>query len=134
METLKYHEVSKAHKLCVNTAEATEDTPQAALAPEISSGLMASMEHFFNAAYPIAYPSRPLDDFEKILQLLQSTGTVLLGQYRNRTASTQFIRYISEILEEVRSAPCVSVLLDSSPSAPARPAWASTPATSRAWR
>lgn len=98
VETLKYHEVSKAHKLCVNTAEATEDAPQAALAPEISSDPMANMEHFFNAAYSIAYHSRPLNDFEKILQLLRSTGTVLLGKYRNRTACTQFIKYISETL------------------------------------
>ncbi|XP_057587780.1 zinc finger protein 862 isoform X2 [Hippopotamus amphibius kiboko] len=118
VETLKYHEVSKAHKLCVNTMEVKEDAPQAALVPEISSDLMANMEHFFNAAYSIAYHSRPLNDFEKILQLLQSTGTMILGKYRNRTACTQFIRYISEtlkkeILEDVRSSPCVSVLLDS---------------------
>ncbi|KAM7120433.1 zinc finger protein 862 isoform 2-T3 [Molossus nigricans] len=123
VETLKYHEVSKAHKLCVNTIEVKEDTPQAALAPEISSDLMANMEHFFNAAYSIAYHSRPLNDFEKILQLLQSTGTVILGKYRNRTACTQFIRHISEtlrqgILADVRSSPCVSVLLDSAASAP----------------
>uniref|UniRef100_A0A673UG36 Zinc finger protein 862 n=1 Tax=Suricata suricatta TaxID=37032 RepID=A0A673UG36_SURSU len=119
VETLKYHEVSKAHKLCVNTAEIKDDTPQAALVPEISSDLMANMEHFFNAAYSIAYHSRPLNDFEKILQLLQSTGTMILGKYRNRTACTQFIKYISEtlkkeILADVRSSPCVSVLLDSS--------------------
>ncbi|XP_077634120.1 zinc finger protein 862 isoform X1 [Crocuta crocuta] len=119
VETLKYHEVSKAHKLCVNTVEIKEDTPQAALVPEISSDLMANMEHFFNAAYSIAYHSRPLNDFEKILQLLQSTGAMILGKYRNRTACTQFIKYISEtlkkeILEDVRSSPCVSVLLDSS--------------------
>ncbi|XP_057405603.1 zinc finger protein 862 isoform X2 [Balaenoptera acutorostrata] len=118
VETLKYHEVSKAHKLCVNTLEVREDTPQTALVPEISSDLMANMEHFFNAAYSIAYHSRPLNDFEKILQLLQSTGTMILGKYRNRTACTQFIKYISEtlkkeILEDVRNSPCVSVLLDS---------------------
>ncbi|XP_073094344.1 zinc finger protein 862 isoform X3 [Manis javanica] len=119
VETLKYHEVSKAHKLCVNTTESREDTPQAALVPEISSDLMANMEHFFNAAYSIAYHSRPLNDFEKILQLLQSTGTVILGKYQNRTACTQFIKYISEtlrraILQDVRGSPCVSVLLDGS--------------------
>ncbi|XP_032339085.1 zinc finger protein 862 isoform X1 [Camelus ferus] len=119
VETLKYHEVSKAHKLCVNTVEVKEDSPQAALVPEISSDLMANMEHFFNAAYSIAYHSRPLNDFEKILQLLQSTGTMILGKYRNRTACTQFIKYISEtlkkeILQDVRNSPCVSVLLDSS--------------------
>nr|XP_035978522.1 zinc finger protein 862 isoform X2 [Halichoerus grypus] len=119
VETLKYHEVSKAHKLCVNTVEIKEDAPPAALVPEISSDLMANMEHFFNAAYSIAYHSRPLNDFEKILELLQSTGTMILGKYRNRTACTQFIKYISEtlkkeILEDVRNSPCVSVLLDSS--------------------
>ncbi|EHH52615.1 hypothetical protein EGM_13080 [Macaca fascicularis] len=119
VETLKYHEVSKAHRLCVNTVEIKEDTPHTALIPEISSDLMANMEHFFNAAYSIAYHSRPLNDFEKILQLLQSTGTMILGKYRNRTACTQFIKYISEtlkreILEDVRNSPCVSVLLDSS--------------------
>lgn len=119
VETLKYHEVSKAHKLCVNTVEIKEDAPQAALLPDISSDLMANMEHFFNAAYSIAYHSRPLNDFEKILQLLQSTGTVILGKYRNRTACTQFIKYISEtlkkeILEDVRDSPCVSLLLDGS--------------------
>ncbi|XP_074049524.1 zinc finger protein 862 isoform X2 [Macrotis lagotis] len=122
VETLKYHEVSKAHKLCVNTAEVKEDTPRAALVPvvpEISSDLMANMEHFFNAAYSIAYHSRPLNDFEKVLQLLQSTGTMILGKYRNRTACTQFIKYISEtlkkeILDNIRNSPCVSVLLDSS--------------------
>uniref|UniRef100_A0A5G2QL50 Zinc finger protein 862 n=1 Tax=Sus scrofa TaxID=9823 RepID=A0A5G2QL50_PIG len=118
VETLKYHGVSKAHKLCVNTVEVKEDAPLAAPVPEISSDLMANMEHFFNAAYSIAYHSRPLNDFEKILQLLQSTGTMILGKYRNRTACTQFIKYISEtlkkeILEDVRSSPCVSVLLDS---------------------
>lgn len=119
VETLKYHEVSKAHKLCVNTVEIKEDAPQAALLPDISSDLMANMEHFFNAAYSIAYHSRPLNDFEKILQLLQSTGTMILGKYRNRTACTQFIKYISEtlkkeILGDVRDSPCVSLLLDSS--------------------
>ncbi|XP_008583106.1 PREDICTED: zinc finger protein 862 [Galeopterus variegatus] len=119
VETLKYHEVSKAHKLCVNTVEIKEDTPQTALVPEISSDLMANMEHFFNAAYSIAYHSRPLNDFEKILQLLQSTGTMILGKYRNRTACTQFIKYISEtlkkeILDDIRKSPCMSVLLDSS--------------------
>ncbi|KAL2777840.1 zinc finger protein 862 [Daubentonia madagascariensis] len=119
VETLKYHEVSKAHRLCVNTVEIKEENPQTALIPEISSDLMANMEHFFNAAYSIAYHSRPLNDFEKILQLLQSTGTVILGKYRNRTACTQFIKYISEtlkkqILDDVRNSPCVSVLLDSS--------------------
>uniref|UniRef100_A0A2K6U2R5 Zinc finger protein 862 n=2 Tax=Saimiri boliviensis TaxID=27679 RepID=A0A2K6U2R5_SAIBB len=119
VETLKYHEVSKAHRLCVNTVEIKEDAPQTALIPEISSDLMANMEHFFNAAYSIAYHSRPLNDFEKILKLLQSTGTMILGKYRNRTACTQFIKYISEtlkreILEDVRKSPCVSVLLDSS--------------------
>ncbi|XP_008064175.2 zinc finger protein 862 [Carlito syrichta] len=119
VETLKYHEVSKAHRLCVNTVEIQDDIPQTALVPEISSDLMANMEHFFNAAYSIAYHSRPLNDFEKILQLLQSTGTMILGKYRNRTACTQFIKYISEtlkkeILEDVRKSPCVSVLLDSS--------------------
>ncbi|XP_023592678.1 zinc finger protein 862-like [Trichechus manatus latirostris] len=77
------------------------------------------MGHFFNAAYSIAYHSRPLNDFEKILQLLQSTGTMILGKYRNRTACTQFIRYISEtlkkeILDDIRDSPCVSMLLDSS--------------------
>ncbi|XP_042533037.1 zinc finger protein 862 [Dipodomys spectabilis] len=119
VETLKYHEVSKAHQLCVNTVESQDGgSPHAALAPEISSDLMANMEHFFNAAYSIAYHSRPLNDFEKVLQLLQSTGTVILGKYQNRTACTQFIRYISEtlrkeILSELRSSPCVSVLLDS---------------------
>ncbi|XP_016050983.1 PREDICTED: LOW QUALITY PROTEIN: zinc finger protein 862 [Miniopterus natalensis] len=122
VETLKYHEVSKAHKLCVNTVDVKEDTPQAALVPEISSDLMANMEHFFNAAYSIAYHSRPLNDFEKILQLLQSTGTAILAKYRNRTACTQFIKYISEtlkkgILEDVRNSPCVSLLLDGSTSA-----------------
>nr|XP_012641540.1 zinc finger protein 862 isoform X6 [Microcebus murinus]XP_012641541.1 zinc finger protein 862 isoform X6 [Microcebus murinus] len=119
VETLKYHEVSKAHRLCVNTVEIKDDNPQTALVPEISSDLMANMEHFFHAAYSIAYHSRPLNDFEKILQLLQSTGTVILGKYRNRTACTQFIKYISEtlkkqILDDVRNSPCVSVLLDSS--------------------
>lgn len=119
VETLKYHEVSKAHKLCVNTVKIKEDTPQAALVPEISSDLMANMEHFFNAAYSIAYHSRPLNDFEKILELLQSTGTVILSKYRNRTACTQFIKYISEtlkkeILEDVRNSPCMSMLLDNS--------------------
>ncbi|XP_071467163.1 zinc finger protein 862 isoform X7 [Marmota flaviventris] len=118
VETLKYHEVSKAHKLCVNTVAVKDDSPQAALIPEISSDLMANMEHFFNAAYSIAYHSRPLNDFEKVLQLLQSTGTVILGKYRNRTACTQFIKYISEtlkkeILGDIRNSPCVSVLLDS---------------------
>ncbi|KAM6168186.1 zinc finger protein 862 [Erethizon dorsatum] len=118
VETLKYHEVSKAHKLCVNTVELKDSSPQATLVPEISSDLMANMEHFFNAAYSIAYHSRPLNDFEKMLQLLQSTGTVILGKYRNRTACTQFIKYISEtlkkeILGDIRSSPCVSVLLDS---------------------
>lgn len=119
VETLKYHEVSKAHKLCVNPLEIMEDSPQAPLAPEVSSNLMANMEHFFNAAYSIAYHSRPLNDFEKTLQLLQSTGTMILGKYRNRTACTQFIKYISEtlkkeVLEDVRKSPCASVLLDSS--------------------
>ncbi|XP_077005438.1 zinc finger protein 862 isoform X4 [Tamandua tetradactyla] len=119
VETLKYHEVSKAHKLCANTIGIKEDTPQAALIPEISSDLMANMEHFFNAAYSIAYHSRPLNDFEKILQLLQSTGTMILGKYRNRTACTQFIKYISEtlkkeILDDIQNSPCVSMLLDSS--------------------
>lgn len=123
VETLKYHEVSKAHKLCVNTVKIQEDTPQAALVPEISSDLMANMEHFFNAAYSIAYHSRPLNDFEKTLQLLQSTGTMILSKYRNRTACTQFIKYISEtlkqeILEDVRNSPCVSLLLDSSTNTP----------------
>lgn len=118
VETLKYHEVSKAHKLCANPLEIKEDSPQAALAPEVSCNLMANMEHFFNAAYSIAYHSRPLNDFEKTLQLLQSTGTTILGKYRNRTACTQFIRYISETLKEevladVRKSPCASVLLDS---------------------
>ncbi|XP_005404821.1 PREDICTED: zinc finger protein 862 isoform X2 [Chinchilla lanigera] len=118
VETLKYHEVSKAHKLCVNTVEVKDSSPQATLVPEISSDLMANMEHFFNAAYSIAYHSRPLNDFEKMLQLLQSTGTMILGKYRNRTACTQFIKYISEtlkkeILGDIRSSPCVSVLLDS---------------------
>uniref|UniRef100_A0A5F8G2L7 Zinc finger protein 862 n=1 Tax=Monodelphis domestica TaxID=13616 RepID=A0A5F8G2L7_MONDO len=122
VETLKYHEVSKAHKLCVNTAEVKEDAPRTALVPvvpEISSDLMANMEHFFNAAYSIAYHSRPLNDFEKVLQLLQSTGTMILGKYRNRTACTQFIKYISEtlkkeILDNICHSPCVSMLLDSS--------------------
>ncbi|XP_062048802.1 zinc finger protein 862 isoform X1 [Lepus europaeus] len=119
VETLKYHEVSKAHKLCINTVEIRDDIPQATLVPEISSDLMANMEHFFHAAYSIAYHSRPLNDFEKILQLLQSTGTVILGKYRNRTACTQFIKYISEtlkkeILHDIRNSPCVSMLLDSS--------------------
>ncbi|OBS76349.1 hypothetical protein A6R68_17211 [Neotoma lepida] len=118
VETLKYHEVSKAHKLCVNTVEIRDDSPQPTLAPEISSDLMANMEHFFNAAYSIAYHSRPLNDFEKVLQLLQNTGTTLLGKYRNRTACTQFIKYISEtlkkeILRDIRNSPCVSLLLDS---------------------
>ncbi|ELK35181.1 Zinc finger protein 862 [Myotis davidii] len=123
VETLKYHEVSKAHKLCVNTVKIQEDTPQAALVPEISSDLMANMEHFFNAAYSIAYHSRPLNDFEKTLQLLQSTGTMILSKYRNRTACTQFIRYISEtlrkgVLEDVRNSLCMSMLLDSSTNTP----------------
>ncbi|XP_063106781.1 zinc finger protein 862 isoform X4 [Cavia porcellus] len=117
VETLKYHEVSKAHKLCVNTVEVKDSSPQTTLVPEISSELMANMEHFFNAAYSIAYHSRPLNDFEKMLQLLQSSGTVILGKYRNRTACTQFIKYISEtlkkdILGDIRSSPCMSVLLD----------------------
>ncbi|XP_040858206.1 zinc finger protein 862 [Ochotona curzoniae] len=119
VETLKYHEVSKAHKLCVNTVEIRDDAPQPTLVPEISNDLMANMEHFFHAAYSIAYHSRPLNDFEKILQLLQNTGTVILGKYRNRTACTQFIKYISEtlkkeILHDIRKSPCMSVLLDSS--------------------
>ncbi|XP_055461493.1 zinc finger protein 862 [Psammomys obesus] len=118
VETLKYHEVSKAHKLCVNTVEMRDDSPQPALTPEVSSHLMANMEPFFKAAYSIAYHSRPLNDFEKVLRLLQSTGTTLLGKYRNRTACTQFIKYISEtlkkeILGDIRSSPCVSLLLDS---------------------
>ncbi|XP_066219094.1 zinc finger protein 862 isoform X1 [Saccopteryx leptura] len=117
VETLKYHEVSKAHKLCVNTVEIKEDTPPAALFPEISSDLLANMEHFFTAAYSIAYHLRPLNDFEKVLQLLQSTGTMILGKYQNRTACTKFVKYISEtlqkeILEDVRGSPCVSMLLD----------------------
>ncbi|XP_052575872.1 zinc finger protein 862 isoform X1 [Peromyscus californicus insignis] len=118
VETLKYHEVSKAHKLCVNTVEIRGDSPQPTLTPEISSDLMANMEHFFNAAYSIAYHSRPLNDFEKVLQLLQNTGTTLLGKYRNRTACTQFIKYISEtlkkeILRDIQNSPCMSLLLDS---------------------
>ncbi|XP_073917099.1 zinc finger protein 862 isoform X2 [Castor canadensis] len=118
VETLKYHEVSKAHKLCINTVEVKDDSPQTTLVPEISSDLMANMEHFFNAAYSIAYHSRPLNDFEKVLQLLQSTGTMILGKYRNRTACTQFIKYISEtlkkeILSDIQNSPCVSMLLDS---------------------
>ncbi|XP_028640597.1 zinc finger protein 862-like [Grammomys surdaster] len=118
VETLKYHEVSKAHKLCINTVEIRGDSPQPTLTPEISSDLMASMEHFFNAAYSIAYHSRPLNDFEKVLRQLQNSGTTLLGKYRNRTACTQFIKYISEtlkkeILRDIRNSPCVSLLLDS---------------------
>ncbi|XP_063143029.1 zinc finger protein 862 isoform X7 [Rattus norvegicus] len=118
VETLKYHEVSKAHKLCVNTVEIRDDSPQPTLTPEISGALMANMEHFFNAAYSIAYHSRPLNDFEKVLQQLQNTGTTLLGKYRNRTACTQFIKHISEtlkkeILRDIRNSPCVSLLLDS---------------------
>ncbi|XP_026645189.1 zinc finger protein 862-like [Microtus ochrogaster] len=118
VETLRYHEVSKAHKLCVNTVEVGGDSPQPTLTPEISSDLVANMEHLFNAAYSIAYHSRPLNDFGKVLQLLHNTGTALLGKYRNRTACTQFIKYISEtlkkeILRDIRSSPCVSLLLDS---------------------
>lgn len=118
VETLRYHEVSKAHKLCVNTVEVRGDSPQPTLTPEISNHLVANMEHFFNAAYSIAYHSRPLNDFGKVLQLLHNTGTTLLGKYRNRTACTQFIKYISEtlkkeILRDLRSSPCVSLLLDS---------------------
>lgn len=117
VETLKYHEVSKAHKLCVNTVEVRGDSPQPALSPEISSDLMANMEPFFSAADSIAYHSRPLNDFYKVLQQLQNTGTTLLGRYRNRTACTQFIRCISEtlkkeILRDIWSSPCVSLLLD----------------------
>uniref|UniRef100_G3TSV3 Zinc finger protein 862 n=1 Tax=Loxodonta africana TaxID=9785 RepID=G3TSV3_LOXAF len=119
VETLKYHEVSKAHKLCVSTVGVQEDAPQPSLVPEISSDLMANMGHFFSAAYSIAYHARPLNDFEKILQLLQSTGTMILGKYRNRTACTQFIKYISEtlkkeILDDIRDSPYVSMLLDRS--------------------
>ncbi|XP_036038734.1 zinc finger protein 862 [Onychomys torridus] len=118
VETLKYHEVSKAHTLCVNTVESRGGSPQPTLTPEISSDLMANMEHFFNAAYSIAYHSKPLNDFEKVLQLLQNTGTSLLGKYRNRTACTQFIKYISEtlqkeILRDIQNSPCVSLILDS---------------------
>ncbi|XP_057628911.1 zinc finger protein 862 isoform X2 [Chionomys nivalis] len=118
VETLRYHEVSKAHKLCVNTVEVRGDSTQPTLTPEISSDLVANMEHLFNAAYSIAYHSRPLNDFGKVLQLLHNTGTTLLGKYRNRTACTQFIKYISEtlkkeILRDIRGSPCVSLLLDS---------------------
>ncbi|XP_023568584.1 zinc finger protein 862 [Octodon degus] len=79
---------------------------------------MANMEPLFSAAYSIVYDSRPLNDFEKMLQLLQSTGTMILGKYQNRTACTRFTRYISEtlkkeILRDIRGSPCVSLLLDS---------------------
>nr|XP_045016081.1 zinc finger protein 862 [Jaculus jaculus] len=118
VETLKYHEVSKAHKLCVNTVQVKDDSPQAALLPELSSDLMANMEHFFKAAYSIAFHSRPLNDFAKVLQRLQNAGTAISGKYRNRTACTQFIKHISETLREeilgdIRDSPCVSVMLDS---------------------
>lgn len=79
---------------------------------------MAHMEHFFKAAYSIAYHSRPLNDFQKVLQQFQNTGTMLLGRYQNHTACTQFIKCISEtlkkeILRDIRNSPCVSLLLDS---------------------
>lgn len=96
VETIKYHEVSKAHKLCVNTVEVRGDSSQPALRPEVSSDLMANMEPFFSAAYSIAYHSRPLNDFHKVLQQLQCTGTTLTEPHRVYPVHQVHLRHSEE--------------------------------------
>ncbi|XP_054833675.1 zinc finger protein 862 [Eublepharis macularius] len=120
VETLKHHDKSNAHNLCVRALTAKEDpngVPVAVRMTKMSSYVLKNMEHLFSAAYDIAYHSKPLNDFEKALDLLQVMGAPIIPRYRNRVACTLFIKCIAdtlgkEILDGIRQSPCISILLD----------------------
>ncbi|XP_034963073.2 zinc finger protein 862-like isoform X2 [Zootoca vivipara] len=121
VETLKHHDKSNTHKLCVRALTAKEDpdgAPAAERLTKMSSYVLKNMEHLFSAAYDIAYHSKPLNDYEKALDLLQVMGAPIIPRYRNRVACTLFIRCIAdtlrkEILDSICRSPCASLLLDS---------------------
>ncbi|XP_053157962.1 zinc finger protein 862-like isoform X2 [Hemicordylus capensis] len=120
VETLKHHDKSNAHNLCVRALTAKEDpdgAPVAERMTKMSSYVLKNMEHLFSAAYDIAYHSKPLNDYEKALDLLQVMGAPIIPRYRNRVACTLFIKCIAdtlrkEILDYIRQSPCISILLD----------------------
>ncbi|XP_062977786.1 zinc finger protein 862-like [Elgaria multicarinata webbii] len=120
VETLKHHDKSNAHNLCVRALTAKEDpdsAPAAERMTKMSSYVLKNMEHLFSAAYDIAYHSKPLNDYEKALDLLQVMGAPIIPRYRNRVACTLFIKCIAdtlrkEILSDIRQSPCICILLD----------------------
>ncbi|XP_061475312.1 zinc finger protein 862-like isoform X2 [Rhineura floridana] len=120
VETLKHHDKSNAHNLCIRALTAKEDpdsTPAAERMTKMSSYVLKNMEHLFSAAYDIAYHSKPLNDYEKALDLLQVMGAPIIPRYRNRVACTLFIKCIAdtlrkEILSDIHQSPCISILLD----------------------
>ncbi|XP_066468620.1 zinc finger protein 862-like isoform X2 [Tiliqua scincoides] len=120
VETLKHHDKSNAHKLCVRALAAKEDpdgAPAAERMTKMSSYVLKNMEHLFSTAYDIAYHSKPLNDYEKALDLLQVMGAPIIPRYRNRVACTLFIKCIADtllkgILDDICQSPCISILLD----------------------
>uniref|UniRef100_A0A8D2IWQ4 Zinc finger protein 862 n=1 Tax=Varanus komodoensis TaxID=61221 RepID=A0A8D2IWQ4_VARKO len=120
VETLKYHDKSNAHNLCVRALTVKEDpgsTPVAEHMMRISSCVLKHMEHLFSAAYDIAYHFKLLNNYEKALDLLQVMGAPIIPRYRNRVACTLFIKCIAdtlrkEIIRDICRSPCISLLLD----------------------
>ena len=120
IETLKKHEKSQAHVSCTETLKARQKPQESPLAKSLnkaSTSADAKLGKKILTAFTVVALERPFDDYETVCALQNINGADLGETYVTRSACTEFLSNISEVMkdeiaEKLRGNNFLSVMAD----------------------
>ena len=120
IETLKKHEKSQAYVSCTETLKARQKPQESPLAKSLnkaSTSADAKLEKKILTAFTVVALERPFDDYETVCALQNINGADLGERYVTRSACTEFLSNISEVMkdeiaEKLRGNNFLSVMAD----------------------
>ena len=102
-KTLRYHEKSEKHNICISRKSALEHPGETSMAKSIVKSVEKSSELFetlFNTAYYIALENESFAKFPELLKLQSKNGVKIGENYINDKACRQFCISCSEVLKD----------------------------------
>lgn len=119
-ETLKKHDKSQAHGSCVESLKARQKPQERSFVKSLNKLISAKdpqLEKKILTAFTIAAIERPFDDYESFCALQNLNGADLGKTYTTRSACTEFLHHISDVIKEetgvkLRESKFISVMAD----------------------
>ena len=121
-ETLRFHDKSVKHQLCVSKQNAKNNPSETALAKSFQKAERLNVPLYaalFNTAYYVATENESFLKYPELRNLLEKSDVKVSENYRNDKACKEFCIYSAEVVkdevaDDIKSARYISVLSDGS--------------------